>query len=66
MVDDMTIDELIGEAERFASYAVREADRDRVDHDRIMRYTAIAQSCAMTAGAMVQHAWWKDRQADKD
>lgn len=49
----MTIDELIGEADRFASYAVREADRDRIEHDRIMRYTAISQACAQTVQATI-------------
>ena len=49
----MTINELLTEATRFASYAVREADRDRSDHERIMRYTAIAQACAQTAQAMI-------------
>ena len=49
----MTIEELLAEAARFAAYAVREADRDRIEHDRIMRYTAIAQACAQTARAMM-------------
>ena len=49
----MTIEELLAEAARFAAYAVSEADRPRVDHDRIMRYTAIAQACAQTARAMM-------------
>ena len=53
MVDTMTIDELLVEAERFASYAVREADRDRHDRDCIACHTAIAHACAQTARAMM-------------
>jgi len=56
----MAIDELLAEANRFCAYAVREADRDRIDHDRIMHYTAIAQACAQTARAMMLDDLRKD------
>ena len=49
----MTIEELLAEAARFAAYAARGADRDRIDHDRIMVDAAIAQACAQTARAMM-------------
>ena len=49
----MTIEQLLEEAARFAAFAVREADRDRIDNERIMRYCAISQANALTAQAMI-------------